>query len=132
MKIYVVEDRKPDRKLLEMIIEQIDGDDKLIFFTSGKEAIEKINTGALPDLIILDLIMPVNGLVTLKTLKDMPNAKDVPVAIYTFYDDGIKQAEAIMLGACRYILKSEDPSEEIKSMTGLLDFVRGELSGKWS
>jgi two-component system nitrate/nitrite response regulator NarL len=59
-----------------------------------------------PDLIILDLSMPVmNGIDTARILhREMPN---VPIILYTLYAQAIQQAEATAVGISRVVPKTE-------------------------
>src|SRR4029077_11880445 len=66
-KILVVDDEPSIRKYLQTLLE-VEGFD-VQTVSSGREAIEKINSGARPEFIILDVLMPeLNGLETLKEL----------------------------------------------------------------
>jgi two-component system, chemotaxis family, chemotaxis protein CheY len=75
---------------------------------NGKEAVEKAEE-LHPDLILLDLSMPVmNGLDATRVLKRvMP---EVPIIMYTGYDDSSTEKEARSAGVCALISKSEHVS----------------------
>ncbi|MCD6271057.1 response regulator [bacterium] len=68
----------------------------------------------LPDLILLDLILPrLHGLELLKKLKEDKNTKNIPVVILTNLEN-IKDVEkAIELGATAYLVKANYSLEEI-------------------
>src|SRR5260370_6954794 len=66
-KILVVDDEPSIRKYLQTLLE-VDGFD-VEAVSSGKDALERVNKGARPDFIILDVLMPeMNGIETLKEL----------------------------------------------------------------
>jgi DNA-binding NarL/FixJ family response regulator len=72
---------------------------------NGKEAVEKAQE-LYPDLILLDLSMPVmNGLDAARILKRvMP---EVPVLMYSAYDDSLTEKEARSAGVSALVSKSE-------------------------
>lgn len=60
-----------------------------------------------PSIIILDILMPIkNGVDTLKELKNNSVAKDVPVLVFSAYDDSLLMDQALDLGASKYLIKS--------------------------
>ena len=61
-----------------------------------------------PALIMLDIIMPqVNGLDILKTLKETPETKDIPVFMTTNLPEQTSGQKAHELGAVSYLVKAE-------------------------
>lgn len=81
---------------------------KVVEAFDGKEALEKL-TGFKPDLILLDLLMPVmGGLEFLQQWNAQSNAdnKSVKVLIFTNMENSPEVAEAYKLGAQRCIIKS--------------------------
>jgi two-component system NarL family response regulator len=84
----------------------------------GHDAIEKAQR-LHPDLIILDLAMPVmNGLEAARALRDlMPS---VPIVLFTLYDDGIIEERARSVGVADVVSKSEDISVLIDATRRLL------------
>jgi len=60
-----------------------------------------------PDLILLDLLLPkIDGMETLKILKNKEKTKDIPIFILTNYDTPEERKQASSLGAEKYILKT--------------------------
>ena len=63
-----------------------------------------------PDAILLDVIMPeVNGLLTLKTLKDNPATRHIPVIMLTATGNIATQQQYAQLGATAILIKPFDP-----------------------
>lgn len=86
---------------------------------NGEEGL-KIALAEHPDLILLDIIMPVmDGVTTLKNLRKDDWGKDAKVMILTNLDDGKKVMEAVVNNTFDYLIKSdwkiEDIIEKIKS-----------------
>jgi DNA-binding response OmpR family regulator len=67
-----------------------------------------------PDLILLDLILPrINGFDVLRTLKQNPETKRIPVIVLTNLE-GVKEVDrAIDLGAKSYLVKAQYSLEEV-------------------
>ena len=85
----------------------------------GHDAIEKAQR-LHPDLIILDLSMPVmNGLDAARALRDRL-APPVPIILFTLYDDGIVKERARSAGVADVVSKSEHISVLIDAARRLL------------
>lgn len=78
---------------------------KLSFANSGKKAL-KIVSRALPDLILLDIMMPeTDGLETCRRLKADEATQDIPVIFITAKSDTDDLVEGFQAGAVDYITK---------------------------
>ena len=88
IKIMVVEDSPETRNTLKDIFEvSFSGGDipcEVIINSSGEEAIAKLETGVIPNLIILDINLPgISGAEVLKKLKNVERWKKIPVFPYS-------------------------------------------------
>src|SRR5947209_657823 len=71
----------------------------------GGQAVE-VAKRLLPDLIILDVMMPVlDGLQACRLLKDNPSTRDIPVIFLSALDDMDTKVNGLSLGANDYISK---------------------------
>ncbi|HEU4416021.1 MAG TPA: response regulator, partial [Candidatus Angelobacter sp.] len=71
---------------------------------SGEEALQRINHGPAPNLIVLDMVMPgMDGLQTLENCKKM--RPDQKVVMISCVNDTNKVVQAIKLGASDYVTK---------------------------
>jgi len=77
---------------------------------SGEEALQRVNRGPAPNLIILDLLMPgMDGLQTLESFKKIrPEQK---VLMMSCVNDTSKVVQAIKLGASDYVTKPFQPPQ---------------------
>jgi two-component system response regulator CpxR len=67
-----------------------------------------------PDLILLDVMMPkMNGLQTLKRLKENTESKDLAVYMLTNLANKLDAEQALKDGALKYIIKSDTDTDEI-------------------
>jgi len=87
---------------------------KIIQASDGDEGLKKAKS-EVPDLILLDIIMPkVNGYEVLKNLKADEKTKDIPVIVLSNLgkDEEIKQG--LKLGAVDFIVKSDVIPSEVE------------------
>ena len=72
--------------------------------TSGEEALQRMNRGPAPNLIVLDMVMPgMDGLQTLANCKKL--RPDQKVVMISCVNDTNKVVQAIQLGASDYVTK---------------------------
>ncbi len=99
-RILVVDDEPPIVDLLSYNLEQAHYD--VIVARDGEEAIQKARQ-EIPDLIILDLMLPViDGLEVCRTLR---KERDVPIIMLTARGDEIDRVVGLELGADDYVVK---------------------------
>lgn len=110
MNIFIVEDDEDLNKAYNMIIAS-DGHTVTSAF-DGKQALEALDGGLSPDIIFLDLRMPVmDGIAFLK--KYDATAHDATVVVFSNYDAQDEVDEAFSLGAHRYVLKARAAPKEL-------------------
>jgi len=141
-KILVVDDEPKVCDLIKAYLEK-DGYE-VILARDGKTAIEKAR-GHKPDLIVLDLNLPVmDGMEVFRTVKAI---SDIPVIMVTARDDEVDKIVGLQVGADDYVTKpfsprelaarvaavlrrySEGPKASTRLLTGdlLVDFERHEV-----
>ncbi|RPD38619.1 response regulator [Chitinophaga barathri] len=120
--ILLIDDDTDDQEMFLSALEFIDESIVCNTAPNGYEAIMQLNDAdSLPDLIFLDLNMPVmNGVQFLREVKVAHKAKDVPVVIYSTASDNQTIQEAKQLGAFQFITKPEKFSELVGLLHGLL------------
>jgi diguanylate cyclase (GGDEF)-like protein len=102
-KILIVDDVPENIRMLMEILKQ---DYATIPATSGEFALEKVLSASLPDLVLLDLLMPVmDGYEVCRRLKENPKTRDIPVIFITSVSETRDNARAFELGAMDYITK---------------------------
>src|SRR5437764_1776076 len=101
-KILLVDDEPGMLRYIKTLLE-VD-DHNVQTAATGEEALEKVQKGLSPDLVLLDLLMPgIDGLETLESLRKVqPTAK---VVMLSCVNDNKKVVQAIRLGATGYITK---------------------------
>lgn len=107
-KILLVDDEPGMLRYIKTLLE-VD-DHHVETASTGEEALERVQKGLKPDLVLLDLLMPgIDGLETLESLRKMqPGTK---VVMLSCVNDTKKVVQAIRLGATDYITKPFQKAE---------------------
>lgn len=101
--ILIVEDDKDLNEAYQTILKQ-EGHE-VASAVNGQEALKKATTNT-PDLILLDLLMPIMGGLEFLKKYDLDQHKNVKVLIFTNMENSPEVTEAYNLGAHRCIVKS--------------------------
>jgi CheY-like chemotaxis protein len=119
--ILLVDDDAVDR---ELFIDALNPGEKNCLVSeasNGQEALNYLAANPLPDLMILDLNMPVkDGRQTLKELKAHPVYKTLPVCILSTSSAQFDVLNAYDQGANLFLVKPHDYRELIEMLTNLL------------
>lgn len=102
-KILIVEDDKDLNNAYTIILEN--EDHEVVSAFNGQEALKALK-GFEPDLILLDLLMPIMGGLEFLQNYDLNTHKNVKVLIFTNMENSPEVNEAYNLGAHRCIIKS--------------------------
>ncbi|MBV1796625.1 diguanylate cyclase [Siccirubricoccus sp. G192] len=104
--ILIVDDKVSNIEILSAVLEE---DHEICFATSGEEAMTVAQT-AMPDLILLDVLMPdVDGYEVCRRLKADPLLADIPVIFTTALGDQEAEVRGLGLGAIDYVTKPISP-----------------------
>ena len=104
--ILVVDDT-PDN--LSLISELLKDTYKVKVANNGERALKSVQ-GAKPDLILLDIMMPVlSGYDVIRELKASPESRNIPVIFLTAMSAEEDEAKGLELGAADYITKPISP-----------------------
>jgi two-component system, chemotaxis family, chemotaxis protein CheY len=72
----------------------------------GQEALDKLNAGLRPALILTDINMPVmGGMELIRSVRSMPGLKFIPILTLTTESDGGKKTEGKLAGATGWLVK---------------------------
>lgn len=97
---------------------------RLTFAMNGTQALDRA-TGSLPDLILLDLMMPgMNGLEVCEQLKQNPITADIPVIFLTASNDVSNLEQAFAVGAADYVTKPFRVEELVARITNHLELAK--------
>ena len=82
---------------------------------SGDAALAYLSHGDLPDLVILDVMMPgTDGMEVLRQVRQDPRTRDLPVVMFSALGEEESQRRALHQGANDYWVKSRFDFGELK------------------
>lgn len=107
--ILVIDDEPIMRKLLMQILK-----DKyeVILKENGREALEWMYSGNIPDLVVADLNMPeIDGFEYIKKVRESGFFSDVPLIVLSGEESSVERIKCLKLGANDYLIKPFNPEE---------------------
>ncbi len=121
IKVMIVDDQVILSEGIRSVLASSEALDVIATAADGKEALDLMEQGQVPDVALLDIRMPnMNGVVTTGEIKKrFPNVK---VLILTTFDDSDYILSAINNGACGYLLKDI-------SAPALIDAIKNAYAG---
>lgn len=104
MRVLIVDDDRFLRSLVAEFLERaglivIQADD-------GQQALEQLRRAPLPDLVLLDVLMPVmDGFDTCRRIRRLPDGAHLPILMMTGLNDDVSIHRAYAVGATGFIVK---------------------------
>ena len=122
IRILIADDHTVVRQGLRIMLEPKQDFELIGEAKNGKDLIEKIKDLS-PDLIILDLVMPVmDGIEVIQKIRS--SSSDIKILVLTSFSDEKMVIKAMKSGANGYILKESSPEELIQAINSVM---RGEM-----
>ena len=117
--LLIVDDHVVVRKGLRLLLEQQADITVVGEASDGGQAIE-LATELLPDVILMDLLMPrIDGITAIRHIKGIHPTGSI-IALTSSYEDE-QLFGAIHAGACSYLIKDTDPDELIETIRRVAD-----------
>ncbi|AFY42950.1 response regulator [Nostoc sp. PCC 7107] len=102
--VLVVDDNPANLQVLSSFLDE--SNFEVWAVRSGEKALQKLNSDNLPDLILLDVMMPgMDGFETCQHLKNDPRSEDIPIIFMTALSETDDKVKGLRLGAVDYITK---------------------------
>jgi DNA-binding response OmpR family regulator len=118
-RILIIDDEPYGRQLLEAIL--LEENYHLMFAESGQKAIKHVNE-FLPDLILLDIMMPeINGFEICQIIRSNVSTSKIPIILITALDDRDSKKKGFEVGANDYIPKPFNRNEVLVKVKNLLN-----------
>ena len=96
---------------IEVLVGLLQDEYKVRAAKSGESALKMLAGGKLPDLILLDVMMPeMDGFEVCRRLKANPQTAGIPVIFLTAVDDVTNVVQGFDLGAVDYVTKPANPT----------------------
>lgn len=118
-RIILVDDHHIVRQGLEFLLSTVEDIEVVKGFSDGKSFLRYIEAHDLPDIVLLDLVMPVmNGIEITEIMKE--KYPDLKILVLTSYVDDEHVISAIDKGADGYEMKDVEPEQLIKTIKSVL------------
>jgi sigma-B regulation protein RsbU (phosphoserine phosphatase) len=106
--VLLVDDEAANIQIVNSILKD---EYKVRVATSGFKAMELVSATPVPDLILLDVVMPgMDGYEVCTRLKTSPETRDIPVVFLTGQTEATDETKGFELGAVDYIHKPFSPA----------------------
>jgi CheY-like chemotaxis protein len=103
-----VVDDVPDN--LDVMVELLSGEYQVKVSSSGERALKILSQGKIPDLILLDVMMPeMDGFEVCRQIKANPKTADIPVIFLTAMSEATDVTKGFAVGAVDFVTKPADP-----------------------
>jgi CheY-like chemotaxis protein len=113
-RILVVEDEADARQVLVSFLEECEAEVRTA--ANGREALDRLSE-SVPDLILLDLIMPVmDGMAFLNTVRLEPRWQNIPIAVITAKDLSGAEIQQLQQQTLEVISKAEAFAGDLKRL----------------
>lgn len=107
--VLIIDDQIIMRKLLEQILKD---SYEVVSLENGREALEWMYSGNIPDLVVADLNMPeIDGFEYIKRIRESGFFYDVPLIVLSGEESSAERIKCLKLGANDYLIKPFNPEE---------------------
>jgi DNA-binding response OmpR family regulator len=122
-RVCVVDDDKEIREIVTFVLTHNGFE---VSAVSNGQQLQHLLTAQLPNLIILDVMMPgENGYEIFSSLRSDPQTQHIPVIIMTAHNEDIYQRISVDLGADEHITKPFHPLDLVERVKALLQATTG-------
>ena len=119
MKILVVDDKQ---SLSAMVAQFLGQKHEVTTKENGLEALEYLQDGHIPDLIISDLEMPeMDGFGLIENVRSSGYFSDIPIIVLSCRDNSADRIKCLKLGANDYMVKPFNPEELLIRIDNILE-----------
>lgn len=95
---------------LDVLVELLSDDYQVRAANSGERALKILDSGKIPDLILLDVMMPdMDGFEVCRRVKANPATADIPVIFLTAMSETTDVTQGFAIGAVDFVTKPADP-----------------------
>jgi two-component system chemotaxis response regulator CheY len=118
--VWIVDDDDEMNRAIGLMLKMLNCE--VMTFPNARSAVQRLLTGKIPELLILDVNMPeVSGLDMLEFLRRRKEWKELPVVMLSSEAADIMVDKALQMGADSYLIKPVTIEELEKSMAAAID-----------
>jgi DNA-binding NarL/FixJ family response regulator len=115
IKVALAEDVPQLQEAISGNLEGFEGTRLLFVASNGQEMLDKLSAGEQPDVILMDINMPVmDGITATRRVRAL--YPQIRIVMLTVFDDGDNIFNAILAGANGYLLKDAKPSKLLAAL----------------
>jgi DNA-binding response OmpR family regulator len=119
--IIVVDD---DKEVREIVTFALNCNGFEVAAASNGQQLHHLLTSQVPDLIILDVMMPgQNGYQLFHSLRNNPDTQQIPIIIMTAHAENIYERISADLGAAKHVTKPFHPLDLVEKVRALLQIT---------
>jgi twitching motility two-component system response regulator PilH len=113
--VLVVEDTKSDQLLVQGLLKSMGTE--AVICNNADEALEWLNKNTVPDLIMLDIVMPdISGYDLCRKIRGELALEDVPIVFCSTKNEDYDRFWALRQGGNAYLIKPYSPIELMKTV----------------
>jgi DNA-binding NarL/FixJ family response regulator len=113
--VWLIEDNQNFRSTLARVVNGITGMKCSHQFSNAEDALDALNAGDIPDVVLLDVGLPgLNGIEAIKEIKSI--SPTTRIIMLTVFDDHEKVFKAVCAGASGYLLKPSNTTNIVRSI----------------
>ena len=117
-KLLIVDDDEIHLEIAKTILDEYY---ETLTASSGKHALELLYKGHVPNLVLLDIVMPnMDGWEVFRRIKAISTLHDIPVAFYTSSTGEAEEKHAQAIGAVDYLIKPFNKDDLLQSLDNIL------------
>jgi CheY-like chemotaxis protein len=117
--ILIVEDQEALAEIVARVVGKLGAEAKICL--TAEDAIDYLDNGRLPDLIILDIGMPgMSGWDFLDLIKRVEDTRSIPVLVATAHGDAANRVIGKLRDVDKYLIKPYKPEEIRDAVTEIL------------
>ncbi|MBF0147424.1 MAG: hybrid sensor histidine kinase/response regulator [Magnetococcales bacterium] len=107
-RILVVDDEKTN---IDVMVGLLSNEFRVLVAKDGLQALKRTRSAPIPDLILLDIIMPeMDGFEVCRQLKGDPSTSGIPIMFITGMNNPADETRGLQLGAVDFVRKPFNPS----------------------
>jgi len=126
--IVILDDQATNRRIFEKLAASIEEDVTVRAFAGPREALDWLEDGAVPDLIVTDYKMPeMNGAEFIRAFREKARFVEIPIIVITVYEERAFRMRALEAGATDFLQSPVDHQEFVTRARNLLKLRKQQL-----